>query len=166
MASRACISNERVLRVGRPVITRAAPAVSAVVLSAAAVFAAVVPVAAAGVSVPARSAGTTVALRHAPSHGKVLDAAGRYVFVHVTAAGKNVSCSAVCKSIWPAVKTTGKPRAGAGVKAAALGQTSKHQVTYRGHPLYYYTFSKRSTVDGASSFGGHWRLLKASGALS
>jgi predicted lipoprotein with Yx(FWY)xxD motif len=142
----------------RPAAVRGVVAVSALLLTGALVSTAA--------AAPAKSGGTTIALRAAPSHGKVLDGTGKYVFVHVTAAGKNVPCTGLCQSVWPLVKTTGKPQAGAGVDSSALGQTNQHQVTYHGHPLYYYALSKASTVDDASSFGGKWRLVKASGKLT
>jgi predicted lipoprotein with Yx(FWY)xxD motif len=99
--------------------------------------------------------------------GKVLAGDARqFIYVHVTSSGKDVSCTAVCEGIWPMAMTTGKPRAGSGVKAAKLGQTSAHQVTYDGHRLYYYSFSPQSPAgDGAMSFGGTWKLVTAKGAL-
>jgi len=113
---------------------------------------------------PSVSSGTKIALRHAPS-GKVLDGTGRkYVYVHVSPTKSDVGCSGLCPSIWPAVKTSGTPRAGNGVKASKLGQTASHQVTYNGHPLFYYSPAPQSpSIDGAKSFGGKWRLMNAKG---
>lgn len=125
-----------------------------------------VAVATTAAAAPAKATGTKIALRHSP-HGKVLDGAARkYVYVHVTASGKNVGCNAVCQAIWPMAKTTGKPRAAKGVKAKRLGQTSAHQVTYHGHPLFYYSPSPQNpSIDGAHSFQGNWRLISAKGKL-
>jgi predicted lipoprotein with Yx(FWY)xxD motif len=112
---------------------------------------------------PAAATGTKIGLRHS-SHGKVLDGASRkFVYVHLTAAGKDAACNPLCQGVWPHVSTTGKPRAGHGVKAAKLGERSG-QVTYRGHRLYYYAFSPQTTAgDGAKSFGGTWLLINAKG---
>jgi predicted lipoprotein with Yx(FWY)xxD motif len=53
------------------------------------------------------------------------------------------TCAALdprCPSTWPALATTGAPKAGPGVKGSLLGTTKgAHgvtQVTYNGHPLY------------------------------
>jgi predicted lipoprotein with Yx(FWY)xxD motif len=121
---------------------------------------------AAASAAPAKASGTKIGLRSSP-HGKVLDGAARkYAFVHISATGKNVGCSGVCPTIWPMVKTTGKPRAGNGVKAKRLGQTSTHQVTYHGHPLFYYAPSPQDpSIDGAHGFGGTWKLINAKGKL-
>lgn len=115
---------------------------------------------------PAKATGTTITLRHSPA-GRVLAGRARmFIYVHVSANGKDVSCTVVCRNIWPVVKTSGKPRPGKGIKAAKLGQTGSHQVTYRGHRLYYYSFSPQTIAgDGATSFGGTWKLITAKGGL-
>ncbi|MGN6167536.1 MAG: COG4315 family predicted lipoprotein [Solirubrobacteraceae bacterium] len=77
-----------------------------------------------------------------------------------------------CTSVWPIVRTHGRPRAGHGVKRSKLGTirlpNGKVQVTYAGHPLYTYTgdFGPGATSYlGFSMFGGRWPGLRASGAL-
>jgi predicted lipoprotein with Yx(FWY)xxD motif len=75
-----------------------------------------------------------------------------------------------CGSIWPLVKTSGRPRAGKGVKRSLLGTIkvgNNEQVTYAGHPLYTYTgdgFAGSTSYVGIRQFGGVWTALKASGA--
>jgi predicted lipoprotein with Yx(FWY)xxD motif len=117
----------------------------------------------AATAAPMKATGTKMTLHHA-SQGKVLVGAGKkFVYVHVDAAGKDVGCSAVCQQIWPVVTTHGKPRAGHGVKKSKLGAKGG-QVTYAGHLLWYYSPQpKDSSVDGANSFGGDWRLINAKG---
>ena len=76
-----------------------------------------------------------------------------------------------CTTFWPLVKTSGRPRAGKGVKRSLLGTIkvgSATQVTYAGHPLY--TYSGDGGIKGSTSyvgfrqFGGVWMALRASGA--
>jgi predicted lipoprotein with Yx(FWY)xxD motif len=115
---------------------------------------------------PAAASGTMVKLGKT-SHGKVLvGPAGRTLY-DLTADGKNVSnCHSLCKAAWPPLMTTGKPRAGAGVTAAKLGQTSSHQVTYAGRPLYYYAGDSKpgqASGENVHSFGGAWYLVNAKG---
>jgi predicted lipoprotein with Yx(FWY)xxD motif len=85
--------------------------------------------------------------------------------------GSENSCLKIhnCPKFWPAVETSGTPVAGPGVRASLLGTIKiaggARQVTYAGHPLY--TFSEDEPGEtgyvGASSFGGVWEALSASG---
>ncbi|MGN6474879.1 MAG: COG4315 family predicted lipoprotein [Mycobacteriales bacterium] len=115
---------------------------------------------------PAAGSGTVVKLRKT-SYGKVLVGPnGKSLYV-LTADRRNTSkCNALCRSAWPPLRTTGKPRAGTGINAAKLGQTSSHQVTYYGHPLYYYggdSNAGQTSGEGVHSFGGYWWLLTRRG---
>jgi predicted lipoprotein with Yx(FWY)xxD motif len=58
-----------------------------------------------------------------------------------------------------------------GADASALGTTTRSdgtkQVTYKGHPLYYFIADKRPgqiTGQGDGSFGAKWWLLTPSGS--
>jgi predicted lipoprotein with Yx(FWY)xxD motif len=79
------------------------------------------------------------------------------------------SCYGACARAWPPVITKGQPRAGKGVKARLLGTTrrkdGKLQVTYRGHPLYYYVEDSpgRILCQNVSEFGGLWLVVKPNG---
>jgi len=78
-------------------------------------------------------------------------------------------CYGACARAWPPVITKGRPRAGKGVKARLLGTTrrknGKLQVTYGGHPLYYYVDDApgRILCQNVSEFGGLWLVVKPSG---
>lgn len=115
---------------------------------------------------PAAGSGTVVKL-HRTSFGKVLAGPNGHSLYILTADKRNSSsCNSVCRSFWPPLKTHGKPRAGTGVNAAKLGQTSAHQVTYYGKPLYYYAQDNsagQTSGEGVRSFGGTWYLINAKG---
>ena len=71
----------------------------------------------------------------------------------------------------PPVLTTGAPQAGTGADASLLGTTTrtdgKVEVTYAGHPLYYFIQDKAAgdaTGQGVNGFGGLWWVLTPSGA--
>ena len=79
----------------------------------------------------------------------LVDGAGRTLYMFTTDVnGKDTVCiasgpyGATCPRVWPALTSSGKPRAGKGVKASLLGvykrSDGKHQVTYNHHPLYYF----------------------------
>ena len=81
------------------------------------------------------------------------------------------SCSGACAQAWPPLLTKGKPTAGTGVNASDLGTTMRsdgtEQVTYKGHPLYYFvadTSAGSTKGQGSDSFGAKWWLVAPSGA--
>jgi predicted lipoprotein with Yx(FWY)xxD motif len=104
--------------------------------------------------------------------GKVLVGPnGRTLYLFEKDTGSSSQCSGACASNWPPLTTTGKPSAGSGVKASMLGTTmrsdGKEQVTYNGHPLYYFTGDKSSGTiagQGTKAFGAEWYVVGASGS--
>ena len=84
--------------------------------------------------------------------------------------GKISVCYGACAAIWPPLITHGKPVAGRGVRASLLGTTKrkdgKLQVTYGGHPLYYFVSDRnpgQTTGQGVNQFGGPWWVLSPAG---
>jgi predicted lipoprotein with Yx(FWY)xxD motif len=65
--------------------------------------------------------------------------------------------------------TEAAPQAGAGIDAGLLGTTARddgpRQVTYNGHPLYFYAHEGRDEVrcHNVPGFGGTWLALNAEG---
>ena len=62
------------------------------------------------------------------------------------------------------------PKASGGAVSRDLGTTSRSngtkQVTYKGHPLYYFvgdTTPARSTGQGSNGFGAKWWLVNPTG---
>jgi predicted lipoprotein with Yx(FWY)xxD motif len=79
------------------------------------------------------------------------------------------TCTGSCLSFWPPLD--GKATAGSGVTASQLGTITgtngAAQVTYAGHPLYYYAAdTKPGDVKGQGSnqSGALWWILTPSGA--
>lgn len=100
--------------------------------------------------------------------GQILvDESGMTVYLFVADTGMTSTCYTSCAAIWPPVLTTGAPQAGAGAQASLLGTTDgKVEVTYAGHPLYYFVKDKvagDATGQGINGFGGLWWVLSASG---
>jgi predicted lipoprotein with Yx(FWY)xxD motif len=96
---------------------------------------------------------------------------GRAVYLWVADTGDKSTCSGACAKAWPPVETKGKPTAGAGVNATDLGTITlsdgSAQVTYKGHPLYYFIADKSagSTIgQGNNGFGARWWLVAPSGS--
>ena len=118
------------------------------------------------------AAGATIAVAANSKLGQILvDGQGMTVYLFVVDTGTTSSCYTSCAALWPPVLTTGAPQAGAGATASLLGTTTrtdgKVEVTYAGHPLYYFIQDKApgdTTGQGVNSFGGLWWVMSPAGA--
>lgn len=102
--------------------------------------------------------------------GQVLvDGKGRTVYLFEKDKAGKSSCSGSCAAVWPPVTTGAKPQPGSGVDASKLGTTrrsdGKTEVTYGGHPLYFYApdGSGSAQGQGLNQFGAKWYVLSSSG---
>src|SRR4051794_4044484 len=72
------------------------------------------------------------------------------IYMFQTDTRNHSACYGDCAAAWPPVLTGGKPRALHGVKQSLLGTTRRTdrmlQVTYNGHPLYYYAHESPGQV--------------------
>ena len=91
-----------------------------------------------------------------------------YMFSSDTPASS--TCTGARASAWPPVTSGSGASASGGAVAAALGTITRSdgtkQVTYKGHPLYYFTSDKdagEAYGQGAKSFGSDWYVLAPSG---
>jgi predicted lipoprotein with Yx(FWY)xxD motif len=98
------------------------------------------------------------------------DGAGKTVYYWEHDTGTSSTCYGACAGAWPPVLTSGAPVAGSGIQASLLGTTTrtdgKVQVTYHGHPLYYFAGdSKPGDINGEEStgFGAKWYILSPAG---
>ena len=103
-------------------------------------------------------------------YGKALfGPSGKVVYIFGADRGSTSRCYGVCATAWPPLLTTGAPLAGSGVQAKLLGTTKRKngtlQVTYNGHPLYYYSADKVGKVmcQHANMHGGLWLVIKPNG---
>jgi len=123
-----------------------------------------------GTAIAASNTQAVVKMRTTPL-GKILVAANGktlYLFMHDT--GTKSTCTGACATYWPPLITTGAPKAGAGVNAALLGTTRRAngqmQVTYHGHPLYFYVKDAKAgqtSGEGVSAFGAKWFAVSPAG---
>lgn len=81
-------------------------------------------------------------------------------------------CYGDCAAAWPPVLTKGRPEGKGAVSQGKLGTTKrddgKTQVTYAGHPLYYYHDEGPTEVrcHNVPGFGGLWLALTPSGEVA
>jgi predicted lipoprotein with Yx(FWY)xxD motif len=142
--------------------TAASPAVSPTVA----------PVASSPSAQPTPAATGTVIGVGSTKLGQVLvDSSGRTLYLFAADTGTQSTCnSSACVQYWPPVLTNGTPQAGTGVTASLLGTTKRQdgstEVTYAGHPLYYFITDKKAgdvTGQGVNGFGGPWYVVSPSG---
>jgi predicted lipoprotein with Yx(FWY)xxD motif len=112
-----------------------------------------------------------VDLRSTP-FGKVLVSAnGHTLYLFRRDKGTKSTCYGTCATDWPPLLTkVAKPGAGTGVTSALISTTrrkdGKRQITYRGHPLYWFFLDKKAGQtkgQGQNFFGGKWYVLDARG---
>ena len=116
----------------------------------------------------------TISVTHSGSLGSILVAGPKQRTVYLFAADKGPAstCSGACAEVWPPVTTTASPKATGGANTADLGTITRSdgtkQVTYKGHPLYYYAGDGpnggETSGQAISSFGAPWYVLTPSGS--
>jgi predicted lipoprotein with Yx(FWY)xxD motif len=103
--------------------------------------------------------------------GKILvDSQGRTLYLFKKDSGTTSACTGACATAWPPLRTNGKPIAGSGANASLVGTATRAdgttQVTYNGHPLYYYVGDSKAgdmIGQGISAFGARWYAVTPSG---
>lgn len=115
--------------------------------------------------------GTVITVKHASKLGSILAAGPKKMTVYLFEGDKGgaSNCSAACASVWPPVTTSGAPVV-QGAAGADLGTITRadgtKQVTYKGHPLYFFAKDKDSGDaygQGVHGFGSDWYVLAPSG---
>jgi predicted lipoprotein with Yx(FWY)xxD motif len=103
-------------------------------------------------------------------YGRVLfDGRDRALYLF-TRDGRNSDCYGDCARVWPPFKAKGRVEAGDGLKQRWVDTVRRRggarQVTYRGHPLYFYVHDARGEIfcNDVFEFGGRWFVVRRSGA--
>jgi predicted lipoprotein with Yx(FWY)xxD motif len=103
-------------------------------------------------------------------YGSILfDSKHRGIYLFDRESPDSSQCYGACADAWPPVLTDGDPQAGAGLDPKLLGTTERDdgstQVTYNGHPLYYYVDDPPGEVlcHNVDEFGGLWLVVEPSG---
>jgi predicted lipoprotein with Yx(FWY)xxD motif len=78
------------------------------------------------------------------------------------------SCSSDCQAVWPPAIATGKVTVSGDADQSKIGSVSgTKQITYAGHPLYYYvkdTDEEDVYGNDLDSFGAEWYALTPAGS--
>jgi predicted lipoprotein with Yx(FWY)xxD motif len=104
-------------------------------------------------------------------YGRVLvDGNGRALYLFTRDRTPMSRCYGACAGNWPPFLTASRPVAGAGARGALLGTARRAggttQVTYAGHPLYYYVGDHRPAevlCQGVEEFSGIWHVVTPRG---
>jgi predicted lipoprotein with Yx(FWY)xxD motif len=120
---------------------------------------------------PPPATGTVVSLRSVGGFGQILVGVnGRTLYFFLADKGMTSTCTGSCAQNWPPVTTKGAPRTMAGVSQGLLGTTRRGdgtiQVTYHGHPLYYFIADSAAGMasgEGLDAFGARWEVVNAAG---
>jgi len=123
-------------------------------------------------SAPAPAAAVDVTTKHSKL-GTILGAGPKQLTVYLFEGDKMgaSSCTGACAGVWPPV--TGTPSAAGAAKATLLGTIKRAdgttQVTYKGHPLYFYAKDVAdgdagdAYGEGVKSYGSDWYVVAPSG---
>lgn len=130
------------------------------------------PSAAAPAGSASGSASSTVITTKTSSGGSFLtNSAGRAIYLFMADSSGKSACSGACAAAWPPVVATGQPTASGGAQSSDLGTITRSdgtkQVTYDGHPLYYFEGDTGPGTDkgqGLNGFGALWYLVAPSGS--
>lgn len=118
----------------------------------------------------AKTSGVTIATRHSSLGTYLTDSSGRTLYVFAADSMNKSNCSGSCATYWPPLTSTSSAKAMTGVTQSMLGTTKrsdgKTQITYAGHPLYYYVGDGKSGAmkgQGLNLSGGLWWIVGPSG---
>jgi predicted lipoprotein with Yx(FWY)xxD motif len=112
----------------------------------------------------------TVIITADSEFGEMLfDKSGQAIYLFDKETSTEPDCYDDCAEAWPPVLTEGDPQAQGAVKAGLLGTTERAdgstQVTYGGHPLYFYAHEGKNEVlcHNVSGYGGLWLVVTPQG---
>jgi predicted lipoprotein with Yx(FWY)xxD motif len=104
-----------------------------------------------------------------PMGAYLTDGSGRSLYVFAADSAGKSNCSGGCASFWPPL-TGSSASAMSGAQASMVGTITRSdgtkQVTYAGHPLYYFkedTKAGQTAGQGFDNFGAKWWLVAPSG---
>jgi predicted lipoprotein with Yx(FWY)xxD motif len=99
-----------------------------------------------------------------------VDGSGRTLYLFEADTGAASTCSGACAKAWPPLLTSGQPTVSGAAQQSLVGTVKRSdgttQVTYNGHPLYYFVGDKKAgdtSGEGINAFGGGWDVVSPAG---
>ncbi len=102
----------------------------------------------------------------------LFDRVGQAIYLFDKEKTNAAECYGACAKAWPPVLTNGAPQGSQQVRPNLLGTTQRTdgttQVTYAGHPLYYYAHESPRQVlcHNVVEFGGRWLVVTPEGTAA
>jgi predicted lipoprotein with Yx(FWY)xxD motif len=116
------------------------------------------------------SSATTVDVHAGNGASFLTDSSGRSLYLFASDTSTKSTCSGGCAAAWPPLIAKGAPTAGTGATASDLGTIARSdgtkQVSYDGHPLYYFSgdgAAGQTNGEGVNGFGALWYLVAPTG---
>ena len=104
------------------------------------------------------------------SFGKTIaDRHGEALYLFDADPAGTATCYGACAKAWPPLLTKRKPTVRDPLEQALVGTTKRRdgtrQVTYNGHPLYYYVGDEPGVIrcQNVAEYGGRWLIVKPNG---
>ena len=120
---------------------------------------------------PAGGHSGTVSVANTGLGNILVDSQGRTLYRFQKDSGNTSACTGGCATAWPPLRASGKPTVGSGATKSSIGtiprSDGKPQVTYNGHPLYYYQGDSQpgdTNGQNITAFGAAWFVLSPAGA--
>jgi predicted lipoprotein with Yx(FWY)xxD motif len=113
--------------------------------------------------------GTVIKVADSRFGPMLFDRTGQAIYLFDKEKTSTPECYNACAEAWPPVLTEGAPQATAGARADKLSTTKRAdgttQVTYAGHPLYFYAHEGKNQVlcHNVRGFGGLWLVVTPAG---
>jgi predicted lipoprotein with Yx(FWY)xxD motif len=91
------------------------------------------------------------------------DQAGKTLYLYTVDKGTTSACYQTCAQLWPPLTTTGAVKVAGDASAKQIGETTRtdgsKQVTYGGHPLYYFQGDTSPGQTKGEDLQGVWFLI-------
>lgn len=113
--------------------------------------------------------GTTITTGNSEFGPMLFNSKKQAIYIWEVEKSSTPECYGDCAAAWPPVLTKGAPVASGDVNNKLLGTTKRTdgttQVTYNGHPLYYYAHEGPGEVKchNVSTHGGLWWVVQPNG---
>jgi predicted lipoprotein with Yx(FWY)xxD motif len=99
----------------------------------------------------------------------IADRHGEALYLFDADSAGTATCYGACAKAWPPLLTKRKPTVRDPLEQALVGTTKRRdgtrQVTYNGHPLYYYVADEPGVIrcQNVAEYGGQWLIVKPNG---
>jgi predicted lipoprotein with Yx(FWY)xxD motif len=121
-------------------------------------------------SSPSAASSVTVKTQNGPLGSFLADGSGRSLYLFASDTSTQSSCSGACATAWPPLTAKGSVSASGGAANSEVATITRadgaKQVTYGGHPLYYFagdSAAGQTNGQGVDGFGALWWLVAPSG---